>query len=65
MAESAKKQKDKIGICEVHFYNNDDRNKRKVKWVSQYELWVCAECDDTILIAMATIGKKQVGKKKK
>lgn len=59
------KQKTKEGICEVHLYNNDDKKKRNVKWNTQCELWICKNCDDVVLIAMATVGKKQASQKQK
>ena len=62
------KQKIKTGACDIHFYNHNDKKKRKVKKDSQSGLWVCNNCQDPVLIAMASISKKQSkqkGKKKK
>jgi len=52
------KQKTKKGICEVHFYNRDDNKKRQVTWYPECKLWVCKECNDTVLKATASINKK-------
>lgn len=60
--QKAKKQKSKIGICEVHLYNYEDKKKRRVKYFPQCGLWVCKNCDDTVLITMASITKKQENK---
>lgn len=48
----------KTGICEVHLYNYDDNKKRKVTWRGECTLWICSKCDDPVLIAMASINKK-------
>lgn len=49
--------KTKKGICEVHFYNRDDSKKRQVAWHSECKLWICKECDDTVLKATACVNK--------
>lgn len=58
------KQKSTIGICEVHLYNYDDKKKRRVKLFPQCGLWVCKNCNDTVLIAMASVAKKQIEQNK-
>lgn len=64
MEQNMPKQKEKIGVCEVHLYNYDDKERTKVKWHPQSELWVCGKCDDPVLIAMASVGKKQANENK-
>lgn len=59
MATRIQKQKTKTGICEAHLHNKDDNKKRKVKWHPVCGMWICDECDDVVLIAMATVNKKQ------
>lgn len=54
----------KTGRCDVHFYINNDSDKKKVKWFPHCAFWVCEKCDDIVLMAMATIAKKQKSKLK-
>lgn len=47
----------KTGICEAHLYNQGDKKKRNITYHPECKLWICNDCDNTVIKAMATVNK--------